>query len=162
MQVMIRGGLDTRRGYDMKAGCLLKEAVLFLWQLPQNTLGALVVLFTGAEKVFTFATGQREWFYATDKGAFGVSLGHFIVFGTKGDVYPRKSDLEHEMGHQVQSRILGPLYLIVVGLPSLLGNRWDVAAHKKWSTARRVQWYFAWPWEAWADRLGGVDRNGRI
>lgn len=142
----------------MKVWRLLKETVLFLWQLPQNVLGALVVLFTRAEKVFTFATGRRKWFYGTDRWAFGVSLGYFIIFGTKGDIYPCKSDLEHEMGHQVQSRILGPLYLIVVGLPSLLGNRWDVAAHKKWSVERRVQWYFAQPWEAWADRLGGVIR----
>lgn len=138
---------------------LLKEIVLFLWQLPQNVLGAFIVLLTRAEKVFTFATGKRKWFYVTDVAVFGISLGHFIIFGVKGNEYPYKNDILHEIGHQKQSRILGPLYLIVIGIPSFVYNRWDALMHRRWAWNRRLLWYYGHPWEAWADKLGGVEKQ---
>lgn len=46
----------------------------------------------------------------------GMSLGNFILTGKN----PEASLLRHEYGHTIQSIFLGPFYLLVVGLPSLL------------------------------------------
>lgn len=122
----------------------MKKVLLYLWQLPQNILGLLVILFTGAK-----CTGSH-WIIKNPDSTkyFGVSLGSYIIFGN----YPREMTLKHEHGHQKQSWILGPLYLLVIGLPSLLGNIYSRIFHKS------AEWYYKQPWEAWADKLGGVER----
>ena len=74
----------------------------------------------------------------------GISLGHFI--------YVKRSDdiriIRHESGHCRQCLLLGPLYLPVIGLPSLLWAAW-------WHPGRRRRYYDFWP-ERWADRLSGL------
>lgn len=115
----------------------MKEVLLYLWQLPQNLLGLAVVFFSRAK------------FYCTDiyntNFKFGVSLGKYII------VYrycPNKT-VRHEQGHQKQSLYLGWLYLPVIGIPSAIGN----LLH------RFIKFnYYKQPWEAWADKLGGVKR----
>ena len=113
------------------------KVLLYLWQLPQNLLGLLVILFTGAKK--------QCLVYRTDKYRFGVSLGKYIIFGG----YYSYVDIKHEMGHQKQSLYLGPLYLLIIGLPSVTGNL----------LRRLIKFdYYKQPWEDWADKLGGVKR----
>jgi hypothetical protein len=115
----------------------MKNILLYLWQLPQNLLGLLVILFTGAEK--------KGDIYHTDGRRFGVSLGNYIIFGG----FFNSTDKKHEMGHQKQSLYLGWLYLPVIGLPSAVGNLLN----------RVIDFdYYKQPWEASADRLGGVER----
>lgn len=111
--------------------------IKWLWQLPQNLLGLLVILVTRAKK--------KGMAYQTMRYRFGVSLGNYIIFGG----YYSSRDLKHEQGHQKQSLYLGPLYLLVIGLPSAIGN-----------LLHRILWfnYYKQPWEAWADKLGGVVR----
>lgn len=128
----------------------LKEVLLFLWTLPQQILGMLVVFFTGAIKE------RRQYEYAAYSfGYFGVSLGNFIIFGSAPGT---ETSYRHEYGHHIQSLYLGPLYLIVVGIPSLLGNIWDRIAHRNWTNMQRVTWYYSRFPEKWADQLGGVKR----
>jgi hypothetical protein len=60
----------------------------------------------------------------------------------------------HEYGHALQSVLLGPLYLIVVGIPSL-----SRVAYSKWyykKSGRSWKNYFKGFPENWADKLGGV------
>lgn len=61
---------------------------------------------------------------------------------------------KHEYGHSKQSLYLGPLYLIVVGLPSIT---W-AELYKNFK--REISYYDVYP-ENWADKLGEVNRNGR-
>lgn len=111
--------------------------LLYLWQLPQNLLGLAVIAFTKAK-------GQGM-VYHINRYRFGVSLGKYIIFGG----YFSYTDLKHERGHQKQSLYLGWLYLPVIGLPSVIGNL----------LYRAIDFdYYKQPWEAWADRLGGVER----
>ena len=64
---------------------------------------------------------------------------------------------DHEIGHTFQSGWLGPLYLVLVGVPSVARGVYAVA-YREW-TGRRWRGYFdGWP-ERQADRLGGVDRE---
>ena len=124
------------------------KVLLYLWQLPQNLLGLLVILFTRAFKT----KDGRYW--VTGKGGFGVSLGSFVIFGDMNGRYtPTEKSIKHEQGHQKQSFYLGWLYLLVIGLPSATGNLLN----------RVIDFdYYKQPWEAWADRLGNVDRGVKI
>lgn len=122
----------------------MKTVLLWLWQLPQNILGLLVILFTGAHKI----AGTSEW-VAFRRPYFGVSLGNYVIFGSTGGSVDSS---RHEYGHQKQSKILGPLYLILIGIPSLLGN----IVFRLFKIDLRH--YYKLPWEAWADKLGGVIR----
>ena len=123
----------------------MKNFLLYLWQLPQNLLGLLVILITGAFK----AKDGRYW--VTGIGGFGVSLGAYIIFGDMNGRYePLENSIKHEQGHQKQSLYLGPLYLLIIGLPSVLGNLLN----------RVIRFdYYRQPWEHWADILGGVERK---
>lgn len=54
-----------------------------------------------------------------------MGLGMFIFYGA-GERPEKERILVHEWGHTIQSLILGPLYLPVIGLPSVI-----------WATAPR-------------------------
>lgn len=119
----------------------MKNFLLYLWQLPQNLLGLCVIKFTKAVK-------QKRAgieFYFTKQSSFGVSLGNYIIIGK----HVNDTTVKHEHGHQIQSLYLGWLYLIVIGLPSVIGN-----------LLNRVIWfdYYSTWWEHSADVLGGVKR----
>ena len=130
-----------------------KEILLWAWQLPQNLLGLLLLLVYKHEKEYHRLNGRR--FYCTSEMASGISLGNYIVMNRED----KEDGMRHEYGHTIQSRILGPLYLLVIGLPSGLYNLIDRYVVEKivgWERSMRV--YYAMPWERWADRLGGVHR----
>lgn len=129
---------------------MMTRILKYIWQLPQNILGLLVVLFTQAKK-----DGD---YYVTTKYNMGVSLGNYIIFG-KMHVQNRNR-LLHEKGHQKQSLFLGPLYLLVIGLPSISGNIFDRIFHKTWPYEKRMKWYYGQPWEKWANDLVGISIQG--
>ena len=59
--------------------------------------------------------------------------------------------LVHEYGHTIQSLLLGPLYLIIMGIPSTL---WGfLPAYQKLRSEKQVS-YFSFFTEAWANALG--------
>ena len=131
----------------------MKEVLLYIWQLPQNLLGLLLLLFYKREKIYHKLNGRR--FYYTKEMPSGISLGNYIIM--RYEDY--SNGMKHEYGHSIQSRYLGWLYLLVIGLPSLCGNIYDRIAHKKWSWQDSAKWYYNQPWEKWADELGGVVRK---
>lgn len=112
--------------------------ILFIHQLPQNLIGLLVILFCKAKK-------DRNGIY-TCNYCFGVSLGNYIIMHKSYS----NTDMKHERGHQIQSLYLGWLYLIIIGIPSGLGNLY-------YRYIQRID-YYNQPWEKWADKLGGVKR----
>jgi hypothetical protein len=74
----------------------------------------------------------------------GVCLGPLILVHHKADARL----LDHEYGHFVQHLALGPLYHLVIGLPSL--------SHMLWWLHTRRGAYVHFYTEAWADAWGGV------
>ena len=85
----------------------------------------------------------------------GVSLGRYLFFGSPS---PSANLVAHERGHMIQSRRLGPLYLLVVGVPSVLRALYHRRRHAHWTPEARSEWYHRhWP-ESAADRHGGVQR----
>ncbi|MCB9759938.1 MAG: hypothetical protein H6739_08910 [Alphaproteobacteria bacterium] len=140
----------------MRAG---GEAIaLLLWELPQTALGALVYLLNRWSGN-TLAVERVGRLRVVEVGHGAVSLGWFVFWSQQSNRY---IDLDarnraHEMGHAAQSRRFGPLYLLVVGLPSVLRASWLVA--HLWLTGRKWPHYYrGWP-ENDADRLGGVERS---
>ena len=59
--------------------------------------------------------------------------------------------LVHEYGHTIQSLVLGPLYLVIIGLPSVVWM--NVPALSRWR-ARTGTSYYAFYTERWANTLG--------
>ena len=77
----------------------------------------------------------------------GLSLGAFIFVpeGCPAEL------VVHEYGHTAQSLLLGPLYLPVIGLPSLVWA--ELPTLRRYRARRGVSYYSFWP-ERWANRLG--------
>ena len=120
------------------------------WGLPQNLAGLAVLL---AEKVLN-PEGRHyrfrialvtEW-----KRSAGMSLGMFVFVHEQADVHNRPI-LVHEYGHTLQSLLLGPLYLPVIGLPSLIWA--NVPALKRFRQRKNYSYYRFFP-EAWANAWG--------
>ncbi|MDR0456871.1 MAG: hypothetical protein LBH20_09355, partial [Treponema sp.] len=89
----------------------------------------------------------------------GVSLGIFILLSDNNNDH---TTILHEYGHSTQSLYLGWLYLPVIGIYSaVFCNLWDRWFHPwmEWDSNRRHQWYYSRWSEAWADKLGRVERE---
>ena len=164
--------------------------LLVIWQLPQIILGAIIyfiasVLFKVKRKKIDIVGEHIDelkfginfinlkaneilnpksinFIYIKSPIGFGVSLSKYFILLSKE--YERFLDLtvKHEYGHAIQSVYLGPLYLIIIGLPSVLGNLYDRIFHKNWKSVDRIKWYYNQPVEKWADKLGRVDRTEQI
>ena len=122
------------------------EILLYVWQLPQNLLGLLLVLILRPEFSVEF-NGYRLYYASRMRG--GISLGQYVIIHDVLKDYTGKTEY-HELGHSMQSRYLGPFYLFVIGLPSILWAGW-------WNEGRNRS-YYSFYTERWADRLGGVNR----
>ena len=127
----------------------MKKIFLFLWQLPQNVLGLLVYLVNIKSVRKVYDSSLNVWYYTakhvSDKG---ISLGKYIFIDSDREV--TLNSIRHERGHQKQSLYLGWLYLLVIGLPSLI-----------WNILHRYiefDYYSTW-WEHSTDKLGGVERR---
>ena len=97
--------------------------------------------------------------------AAAVTLGNVVLYAPGyAPESPRPEGgsgtlADHEHQHTIQGEHLGPLYLPLVGLPSVL--RVVYAAMYRARTGRRwSRYYDGWP-ENSADRLGGADRSLR-
>ena len=128
------------------------------WGIIQSALG-LVIFLRFIHKPHYRYKGSIITTNATPfifKGA--MSLGVFIFIFK--DVHYDKEQLfesylaKHEYGHCLQSVLLGPLYLLVIGIPSLT---WCILfANWRKRTGKGYSWLYT---ESWADRWGGVERT---
>ncbi len=138
----------------------MTRAVLkWAWEAPQSLLGLANL---GRELAFrnVLAVERREGRFLVElRGSGAVSLGYFVFFTRVDSRFVRVNpdNDKHEWGHARQSALLGPLYLPIVGVPSVLRVLYAMA---NW-TVTREPWdgyYDGFP-EDWADRLGGVERR---
>ena len=102
----------------------------FSYAALQSTLGlglGIVAILFGADVSPHWGMGAQVELPAYMKFyyGYGVSLGP-VTFGGYGFTH-----WEHEAGHTWQSRVLGPFYLFVVGIPSAAGAAWT----EKWADA---------------------------
>jgi len=127
----------------------------FTWELPQTLVALLFLLLFRTEGI----TGNnRIWRVHFNKYLTCASLGEFLFFGDRyiGTPYWDET-VRHETGHSVQSRLFGPLYLILIGLPSCI---WNVLSRMNNKAGRWFsRHYYDTPWEHGADLLGKVIRS---
>lgn len=121
------------------------EILLWIWQAPQNIVGLVFRLIYG----WTAILFRGVDVVVSSRFPGGISLGRTIV--VKRPYLANTDTWNHEYGHTRQSLYLGPFYLFVVGIPSLLWAWY-------WTPARGVS-YYSFYTEKWADKLGGVVRT---
>lgn len=103
----------------------MKQVLLYLWQLPQNLLGLLLVWYYKPERVHKLPNGVQ--IHYSTKMSGGISLGKYCIVNTRHyrkilEESLKRSTVKHEaIGHTKQSRMFGWLYLFVIGFHSLIG-----------------------------------------
>lgn len=116
-----------------------------IWQLPQHIAALVYLWFLASTSIVYRDYDYKDARVYRRSGCRGVTLGKYIFLSA----YASETKLKHEYGHTRQSLMLGPLYLIVIGLPSAV---WvsikDIVAPNKD--------YYQFYTEKWADKLGEV------
>ena len=133
---------------------------LFIWELPQNVLGLMVLSVMKIRKKITKSELDAHRLFI-ETPATGVSLGWLVFWTPAGNRFSHLiNDCRmHEYGHALQSVRLGPLYLIIVGIPSISRVVYSKWYKKKYG--RGWKNYFNGFPENWADKLGGVTDSAR-
>ena len=99
-----------------------------IWQLPQHIIAyAIIVVNHKSIKQMVNKDGIR-YYLVNHLSNCGISLGNYIFLDADGNY--DYITVKHEHGHQIQSLIFGPLYLIVIGLPSIIGNIINIIKYK--------------------------------
>ena len=117
-----------------------------LWELPQNILGFIVKSICRTQ-LYTAYKDATVYYWKIDGG---LSLGKYIFLPC--DPVLDHYLLKHEYGHTLQSKRLGWLYLLVIGLPSLI---WASCFRKY--RAKTGKSYYSFYTESWANKLGQED-----
>ena len=117
------------------------------WGLGQTALGFLFFL-ANIRCPHSFYRGCIETCWRSPYS--GLSLGLFIFTPQAGDEYTSQVRV-HEYGHTFQSLMLGPLYLLAVGLPSVIWAGLPALAVLR--RERKISYYSVYP-EKWASDLG--------
>lgn len=90
--------------------------LLFIWQLPQNIIAVLMLPFLG--KLELIACRNYTFCFIGEKMQGGISLGSFVYVSKSLSKY--ETHIAHELdGHTVDSKYFGPLYLFIIGIPSI-------------------------------------------
>lgn len=130
----------------------------FTWELPQTLVALVFMLFFRTQGI---AGNSRIWRVHFSSFLTCASLGEFIFFAKRDVGGPSwEETVRHETGHSVQSRIFGPLYLILIALPSSIWNllsRMDNRAGR-WFAGH----YYDTPWEHGANVLGKVGKTESV
>lgn len=133
----------------------MKGLLLYLWQLPQNLIG---VILRGFWKTYASFEYKGKTIRVNSRFPGGISLGE-TIFVKEYPVNDKQwAGVKHEWGHSDQSRVYGWLYLLLIGLPSLIWNIIDRVLTKVIGYEKTYRIYYSMPWEKGADKRGGVNR----
>lgn len=124
----------------------------FTYELPQSVLGLILKLFYKNSIQETMSYNDVEVILCRGFNG-GISLGRYILLNAAYSQKAKKEVIKHEYGHCLQSRKLGWLYLLVIGLPSIIWAGLYGKVIKKTTNG-----YYKFYTEKWADKLGGVKR----
>lgn len=122
-------------------------------------MGAVLMLLLGKQKRLVYRCAVLTE-YTLDtlprrmRTLGSVSLGMFIfVNATRGEKNAERT-AAHEYGHTIQSLLLGPMYLLIVGIPSFLWCR-HYSRHRAEYAARGIDYYSRFP-EKQATKYGNT------
>lgn len=146
-----------------KIHCIGYIVLQWSWGILQNVIGGVLYLSCLKKKHTSFRGAiVTEW-----HNPYSLGCGMFIFLSNyNGSIFdsnmfskPHQYDiLVHEYGHTLQSIILGPLFLIIIALPSIIWSSLFDNFRKK----RNLSYYWLYC-ERWANILGDkVCGNKRI
>lgn len=119
----------------------------WIWGLPQTLIGLAVFLI--------FRDCSHEWYHGALvthwEKASSMGVGMFLFIGSAPNAEYRQQLLIHEYGHAIQSLLLGPLFLPVMGIPSFL---WATLPPCKQLRRNKKISYYVFYTEQTANRLG--------
>ena len=124
----------------------IKFIILFIWQLPQNIVALAMMPFLGKLKLIK--VDNYCFAFSGKKMSGGISLGSFVFLSNYMGMVDRY--VAHEYGHVVDSHIWGPLYLFVIGIPSILNAAFNF-----------TDCYYDFYTEKWANKHAGLGVNDR-
>ena len=138
----------------------MMPVLLFAWEFPQIIVGLGVYAWMKARRMVVHIETENYRVFIETRTT-GVSLGWFIFWTPAGNRFAELTNdcRMHEYGHARQSVMLGPLYLFVVGIPSLLRVIYSKLYFRKFH--RHWPGYFSGFPENWADELGDVTAQGK-
>ncbi len=123
----------------------------FTYGIIQNIVGLVVFIWYRKERHEKFFEGIVTFVDADNLSWGGISLGCFIFINAKREVNTINKTIVHEYGHTIQSALLGPLYFLVIGLPSFI---WcNSSRFKKMRQDKNISYFSKFP-ENWANKLG--------
>jgi len=146
---------------------LLLFVVFWTWCLLQSFLGLCIYAYVRIvdKKLFQSRLPNGSVLVKTNKLPGGISLGYFVfslnleayynivvTTSEQTKIHQDKMD-RHEQGHTIQGFILGPLYLVVIGLPSIV---W-ASCFEEYRNINGISYYWFYT-ERWADKIAGISR----
>jgi len=142
--------------------CKMKAVLYIVWQCTWGILQTLLgfahfLIYIKCKHYFYHGAIVTEW-----NNKSSVSLGLFVFVTAEPYFYEKLKEeysmeelskrlLVHEYGHTIQSLLLGPLYLIVIGIPSTL---WGFLPYYNNKRKKEGLSYFSCFTESWANAWG--------
>ena len=126
--------------------------ILFIWQILQNLIGiGFWVYFKLRGDLEVIVNNKYSKVYRSKFMRGGISLGSFAFLSNT--LSKRETTVRHEQGHMWDSKVMGPLYVFIVGIPSILN-----------AALNFTKCYYDFYCEAWANKHAGVglDKNCRL
>ena len=121
------------------------------WGIVQNIAG-LILFLANVDKKHYLYNGAVATDWNCKRGS--VSLGMFIFISAADP--DREFTKRHEYGHTLQSVILGPLYFLMIGLPSIL---WCALPRCVNYRQQNGVSYYRFYTERWANKLARLDKH---
>lgn len=132
------------------------QTFVWVWQLPQLLAGAVWCLTQRPR----FLYSHHNVLLFTCRFGIGVSFGPMTFYSERHRAVLLSRDarvmpyLSHEYGHALDSRLFGPLYLFVIGIPS---GVWLLVRRMLKSRFPSLENYYRFYTERRANRRGGVE-----
>ena len=134
------------------------------WGLSQNIVGGIIYLLLLRSDRHTRESyhGARITYVDFDPTKFGgLSLGMFVFICKNASEGYRHDSAIHELGHCVQSILLGPLYWLVVAAPSVIWCNFPVF-DRMHNTKETKYFYYKLYCETWANAWGADWSGGEF
>ena len=144
---------------DVRVTMIIYRILQCTWGLLQTLVGAIVYSAHWKEEHYSY----HGAIVTTWKRKASLSIGMFLFLTDDPFYYypdlVNKHDeksfsrqlLVHEYGHTIQSLLFGPLYLILVGVPSVGWSFLPIFVKKR--ETDRISYFSGYP-ERWANHLG--------
>lgn len=127
----------------------MKKIVFTFWDGLQKIVALVIMKISGAKKIGIYK--EANLYYWKWQGGMSLSNKIFLPFEKLDGSKWQYDYVKHEYGHSIQSKILGHLYLLVIGLPSLL---WAWLGDKYREKYNKSCYDFYT--EPWVNKLGGA------